>query len=107
MGIEKAIIISEKYGIKSLRELRIFIFIISHDNSCPLSANFIKDKLKYPYTAVKKVIYKLGSGRESGYEGYKLIVYCDSSETRNRTKVIKLTGRGRQLSKKLNKLMKN
>lgn len=106
MDIDKAIKISEKYGIRSLRELRIFIFIFSHDNSCPLSVNFIKDKLKYPYTAVKKVIYKLGDGRGSGYHGYHLISFCESLETPNRTKVIKLTKLGKQLAKKLNKLVK-
>lgn len=107
VDIDKAITISEKYGIRSLRELRIFIFIFSHDKSCPLSINFIKDKLKYPRSAVKKVIYKLGDGRGSGYEGYHLINFCESLSTDGRTKIIVLTGRGKQLAKKLNKLIKN
>ncbi len=97
-NLSKLIKHAHKYKLRTLRELDIFIFIISFGQE-PITVQMIERKSGYPYTAVKKVIYKLGSGRESGYDGYELISYRESNDVEGRAKVIQLTAKGRRLSK--------
>jgi hypothetical protein len=101
MNLTEVMNLSSKYKLRTLRELNVFIFIINHDDGSPITIGLIQKKLRYPYNSVKKVVYKLGIGRESGYDGYRLITYTESIRTPGREKVIKLTKRGSKFSEKL------
>lgn len=101
MNLNKIINLSEKYKLKTLRELNVFITIINHEGKYPLTIGLIEKELSYDYKTIQKIIYKLGSGIESGYPGYKLITYLESIETPGRAKVVKLTKRGVKFSEKI------
>ena len=105
MDIEKALKLCEKYELRSIRELRVFIHIAKYSDDTPVTLNDLMKKTGYPRSSVKKVIYKLGCGRESGYHGYLLVTFVDSLQTGGRTKVVKMTRRGQQFAKKLLKLI--
>ncbi len=99
--IRKLIKLAHQYELRTLRELEIFEFIADNIGGDYITMNMIEKKTGYSYTGVKKVVYKLGTGRESGYEGYGLIDYRDCSELPGRTKIIELTAKGKKFAAKL------